>query len=158
MIKFDSYEITCKSLKMSCIFTSHKKRLRKKDSCCIYGEDVLPSESKEIKKTNLLFIGGTLLGEDEQILIPIDPNLEEEEINSVLQSYITQESGLSGPYTCTVCGHTGQLKSNLKRHLLRKHTKVDQKLSCPLLCGKTFRNKHSLVNHIGKTCRKSQII
>jgi hypothetical protein len=115
-------------------------------------------ESNEVYFFKLLFVGGTLLGGDERILIPIDPDLEEEEINLLLQNYITQESSLGGPFTCTVCGHTGQLKSNLKRHLLRKHTKVDQKLSCPLLCGKTFRNKHSLVNHIGKTCRRSHII
>ena len=49
-------------------------------------------------------------------------------------------------HTCTMCGKFFIQKSDAKRHILAKHSGLQQQVDCEF-CGNTFKNKQSLGSH-----------
>ena len=59
-------------------------------------------------------------------------------------------------FHCGICGHSMSDRSNMRRHLLYKHTKPAT-ATCPY-CHKTFRNQFSRDCHVGrKRCLKKML-
>ena len=59
------------------------------------------------------------------------------------QFIATCEDGRS---KCTICERVFTQKCDTKRHILSKHSDIEQHASCSY-CGKTFKTKQSLGNH-----------
>ena len=65
-----------------------------------------------------------------------------------MSEYIIQLEDRS--FMCTICEKTAPHKGNLKKHMESMHFQSDYKESCEY-CGKLFKNKNSLQNHISLT-------
>ena len=64
------------------------------------------------------------------------------------QGFIAEEfiSSGDGRASCTICGKGFIQKSDAKRHIVAKHSDIEQHVECEY-CGKTFKNKQSLGSH-----------
>jgi len=62
----------------------------------------------------------------------------------VAELYI--ETSADGRSKCTICNNFFTQKCDTKRHILSKHSGIQQQVSCNF-CGKTFKTKQSLGNH-----------
>jgi len=56
------------------------------------------------------------------------------------------EKSEDGRSKCTICEKISTRKCDTKRHILSKHSEIQQQASCSY-CGKTFKSKQSLGNH-----------
>ena len=57
------------------------------------------------------------------------------------------EPNVDGKAKCCICGKDFIQKSDAKRHIMAKHSGIQQQISCNV-CGKAFKNKPSLGTHL----------
>jgi len=86
----------------------------------------------------------TVTNEKKQVLIFIFV------LDFVAEEYIQKIDGGRTSCACTLCGKDFIQKSDAKRHIMAKHSGIEQHVSCNI-CGKTFKNQQTVKSHMRQT-------
>jgi len=68
----------------------------------------------------------------------------------VAEEYIQKMGDGKANCICTLCGKDFIQKSDAKRHLIAKHSGINQHVTCSI-CGKTFKNQQTVKSHMRQT-------
>jgi len=68
----------------------------------------------------------------------------------VAEEYIQRMGDGRANCVCTLCGKDFIQKSDAKRHIIAKHSGINQHVSCGI-CGKTFKNQQTVKSHMRQT-------
>ena len=71
-------------------------------------------------------------------------------LDFVAEEYIQKIEGGRTNCACTLCGKDFIQKSDAKRHVIAKHSGIQQQVSCTI-CGKTFKNPQTVKSHMRQT-------
>ena len=71
-------------------------------------------------------------------------------LDFVAEEYIQKIDGGRTNCVCTLCGKDFIQKSDAKRHIIAKHSGIEQHVSCSI-CGKTFKNQQTVKSHMRQT-------